>query len=42
VAGTSLQLERLRVDAAVFAWSMDGREGFGAYELTVRDEPAAA
>ena len=28
--------------AAVFRWRMEGREGAGAYELTVRDEPAAA
>ncbi len=42
VAGTSLELEGLRVEAAVFAWSMEGREGFGAYEITVRDVHAAA
>jgi hypothetical protein len=41
-AGLSLALEGLRVHAAVFAWRMEGREGVGAYELTVRDEGAAA
>ncbi len=42
VAGTSLLVGDLRVDAAVFSWSMDGREGFGAYELHVRDDFPAA
>jgi hypothetical protein len=42
VAGTSLELEGLRVEAAVFAWSMEGREGFGGYEITARDVRAAA
>jgi hypothetical protein len=42
VAGTTLSLEGLRVNAAVFEWRMEGREGSGAYELTVRDEEAAA
>ena len=41
-AGASLELAGLRVHAAVFRWSMDGREGTGAYELAVRDEPEAA
>jgi hypothetical protein len=41
-AGVSLALEGLRVHAAVFAWRMEGREGLGAYELTVREEPDAA
>ena len=41
-AGTSLKLEGLRVNAAVFAWRMEGREGAGAYDLMVRDLPAAA
>ena len=41
-AGASLTLEGLRVHAAVFAWHMDGREGVGAYDIIVRDEPAAA
>lgn len=42
VAGTSLELEGLRVHAAVFAWRLEGREGTGAYEIAVRDEPEAA
>ena len=37
-AGLSLALEGLRVNVAVFAWEMDGRDGWGAYEITVRDE----
>lgn len=41
-AGLSLALEGLLVHAAVFGWRMDGREGTGAYELTVRDEGGAA
>jgi hypothetical protein len=41
-AGASLSLEGLRVNAAVFGWHMEGREGSGAYELAVRDEPEAA
>lgn len=43
VAGASLALPGLRVQAAVFGWRMDGREGAGVYELLVRDdEPEAA
>jgi hypothetical protein len=42
VAGASMALEGLRVNAAVFAWSMEGREGLGAYDVTVRDEREAA
>jgi len=41
-AGSSLELEGLNVHAAVFRWRMDEREGLGAYELMVRDEPPAA
>lgn len=41
-AGTSLDLEDLRVNAAVFEWRMDGREGAGAYDLMVRSEPPEA
>jgi hypothetical protein len=41
-AGLSLSLESLRVNVALFAWEMEGREGFGAYEITVREEPAEA
>ena len=43
LAGTSLGLESgLVVNVAAFEWRMDGREGHGLYELTLRDEPAAA
>ena len=42
-AGASLSLEGLQVNAAVFRWMMEGREGSGAYELALRDDgPAAA
>ncbi|MEA2482588.1 MAG: hypothetical protein QOC55_535 [Thermoleophilaceae bacterium] len=42
-AGASLALEGLDVHAAVMTWSMEGREGAGLYELTVREPaPAAA
>jgi hypothetical protein len=41
-AGASLSLEGLRVNAAVFRWHMEGREGSGAYELAVRDDQEAA
>ncbi len=41
-AGTSLELEGLRVHAAVFRWRMEDREGLGAYELMVREQPPAA
>jgi hypothetical protein len=41
-AGASLTLEGLRVHAAVFGWQMEGREGVGAYDIIVRDEPVAA
>jgi hypothetical protein len=41
-AGASLSLEGLRVNAAVFEWHMEGREGVGAYELAARDEQDAA
>jgi hypothetical protein len=30
------------VNAAVFSWQMEGRNGAGAYELTIRDEPPEA
>ena len=42
VAGTSLELEGLRVHAAVFSWRLEGREGVGAYEIAVRNEPEVA
>jgi hypothetical protein len=41
-AGMSLSLESLVVNLAVFTWQMEGREGRGGYEITVRDEPAEA
>ena len=41
-AGASLSLENLRVNAAVFDWRMEGREGVGAYELAARDDQEAA
>ena len=41
-AGLSLTLEGLRVNAAIFDWRMDGREGLGSYEVTLRDQPAEA
>jgi hypothetical protein len=42
VAGTTLTLEGLRVNAAVFSWRMEGRDGAGAYEVTIKDEPPEA
>jgi hypothetical protein len=42
IAGTSLDLDGLQVHVAVFRWRLDGREGIGAYELTLRSEPPAA
>ena len=41
VAGSSLELEGLNVHAAVFRWRMEEREGLGAYELMMRDQPPA-
>jgi hypothetical protein len=41
-AGASLTLEGLQVNASIFAWTMEGREGAGAYDLLVRDEPDEA
>jgi hypothetical protein len=41
-AGASLTLEGLRVNAAMFGWRMEGREGVGLYEVAVRDEPPEA
>lgn len=42
VSGTTLQLEQLRVNASVFAWRMEGREGAGAYDLVIREQPPVA
>jgi hypothetical protein len=36
VAGTTLDLGRLRLDAAFFRWHMDGREGVGRYDVLRR------
>ena len=41
-AGSSLELESVIVNVAVFRWRMDGREGAGEYNLTARNEPPAA
>jgi hypothetical protein len=42
-AGASLALEGLDVHAAAMTWRMEGRDGAGLYELTVREPaPAAA
>ncbi len=41
-AGSSLELEGLTVHVAVFRWRVEGREGFGAYELMVRHDPSEA
>jgi hypothetical protein len=41
-AGTTLELPGLLVNASVFRWRMEGREGIGAYELTARTEPPEA
>jgi hypothetical protein len=43
VAGSTLELEGLTAHVAVFRWRVEGREGAGGYELTVRHEaPQAA
>jgi hypothetical protein len=36
VCGTSLDLGRLRLDCAFFRWRMDGRTGFGRYDILRR------
>jgi hypothetical protein len=42
-AGASLALEGLDVHAAAMSWRMEGHDGAGLYELTVREQaPAAA
>lgn len=41
-AGLTLALEGLRVDAGLVAWRMEGRDGAGSYEITVRSEPGEA
>jgi hypothetical protein len=42
IAGSTVELEAIRVHAAVFRWRLDGREGIGAYELMVRVVPPVA
>jgi hypothetical protein len=43
VAGSSLELENLRVHAAVFRWKLEERDAVGSYEVMVREEaPTAA
>jgi hypothetical protein len=43
IAGTSLELEGLAVHIAIFRWQLEGAEGYGAYELMVRQPaPVAA
>ena len=42
VAGTSLELEGLSVHIAIFHWLLEGVEGYGAYELMVREPPPDA
>jgi hypothetical protein len=42
-AGLTLALEGLRIEAGLVAWRMEGRDGVGSYEITVRsDEPGEA
>ncbi|HZG49391.1 MAG TPA: hypothetical protein VEY90_07715 [Thermoleophilaceae bacterium] len=41
-AGSTLDLEEVRVHVAIFKWRLEGRDGVGAYELMVRAEPPAA
>jgi hypothetical protein len=36
VCGTSLDLGRLRLDCSFFAWRLDGREGYGRYDILRR------
>jgi hypothetical protein len=42
IAGSTFELEAIRVHAAVFRWRLEGREGIGAYELMVRVVPPVA
>jgi hypothetical protein len=41
-AGTTLEMPGLLVNVSVFDWRMEGREGAGGYELTIRAEPPEA
>jgi hypothetical protein len=36
LCGTTLDLGRLRLDAAFFAWRMEGRTGIGRYDVLRR------
>lgn len=40
IAGTSLDLGRLRLDCAFFRWRTQGREGVGRYDILRRRPPA--
>jgi hypothetical protein len=40
MCGTTLDLGRLRLDCAFFRWRMEGRTGFGRYDL-LRRAPAS-
>jgi hypothetical protein len=42
VCGTTLDLGRLRLDCAFFRWHMEGREGFGRYDVLRRAAAAPA
>ena len=42
IAGSSLELDAIRVHVAIFRWRLDGRDGTGAYELMARFEPPVA
>ena len=42
LAGTTLELEGLRANAAIFSWRMKGVDGIGAYDMLVRDDPPDA
>lgn len=41
-AGTSLAMEGLAVNVAVFRWRLEDHEGAGAYELWLRSDPEPA
>jgi hypothetical protein len=38
LCGTTLELGRLRLDSAFFAWRMEGREGVGRYDVLTRSD----
>ena len=39
LCGTTLELGRLRLDSAFFAWRMEGRAGVGRYDVLRRTDP---